>query len=120
MHKWIFVVIGGIVVAIIFIRRRNENYFNRTVYCFFIANFADAQVKKLHGKSRISHVILYRLQAMVSREIEVGKERGELAVLIDGLPLSIVPDSLFATSDDMDIRSVRYFTEYITDEKGKR
>ena len=83
------------------------------------ANFATAQVKQLTGKSKISHVTLYRSQAMVSREVKVNNETGELAILIDNLPSSIDPGSLFATSDDMKIRSVRYLTEYITDKRQK-
>lgn len=83
----------------------------------FVANFATAQVKELTVKSKISHVTLYRSQAMISREVVVDKETGELAILIENLPSSVDPTSLFATSDNLQIRSVRYFTEYIKIEK---
>lgn len=85
----------------------------------FIANLATGQVKQVSGKNRITHVTLYRSQAMVSREVEVGNEKGELAILIEDLPTSIDPESLFATSDILKIRSVRFFTEYITNKVQK-
>lgn len=75
-----------------------------------------AQVMEVPGKSDISAVTLYRAQAMVSRKVTVGDETGELAVLVEDLPATIQPDSLFATSDELSIRSVRFFTEYVTQE----
>lgn len=89
------------------------------VVSLLLANFATAQVKETIGKSKISHVTLYRSQAMISREVTVNNQTGELAILIEDLPSSIDPGSLFATSDELKIRSVRYLTEYITEEKDK-
>ena len=84
-----------------------------------ISQASMGQVKEVTGKSSLSHVTLYRTQAMVSRAVVIGDETGELAVLVEDLPATINPGSLFATSDELDIRSVRYFTEYITTDDNK-
>jgi len=76
-----------------------------------------AQVEEVTGKSRITDVTLYRTQAMVSREIIIGPEKGELAVIVEDLPAAIQADSLFATADDVNIRSVRFFTEYVAEKE---
>ena len=72
-----------------------------------------AEVKKLPAKSQISRVTLYRSQALITRDISVPDKTGELALLIEKLPPSIVPGSLFASSKDLKVRSVRYLTELI-------
>ncbi len=78
------------------------------------ADFAISQVREVKGEYRISSVTLYRTQALTVREVEVpDNSSGELAVEISDLPASIVPGSLFASSEKLKIRSVRYFTEKI-------
>lgn len=72
-----------------------------------------ADVKKMPVESRISRVILYRSQALVTRDIRVPEQSGELALLIEKLPSTVVPGSLFASSKDLKVRSVRYLTELI-------
>lgn len=74
---------------------------------------ASADVKKMSVKSKITHVTLYRSQALITRNISVPNKTGELALLIEKLPSSIVPGSLFASSKDLKVRSVRYLTELI-------
>ncbi|MDT8389405.1 MAG: DUF4139 domain-containing protein [Lentisphaeria bacterium] len=86
------------------------------IVLFVLSAGLSAQVVEVTGKSDISAVTLYRNQAMVSRQVTVGDETGELAVVVENLPATIQPDSLFATSDALNIRSVRFLTEYVTQE----
>jgi uncharacterized protein (TIGR02231 family) len=74
---------------------------------------ANAEVEKMPVKSKISRVTLYRSQALITRDISVPDKTGELALVIEKLPPSIVPGSLFASSKDLKVRSVRYLTELI-------
>ncbi len=92
--------------------------------CMTLAVAAIAQVKSQKVASKISHVTLYRSQAQTVRAVEVPDVVGELALSVDDLPATIQPGSLFASSKDLKIRSVRYLTELIperlpTDEIAK-
>ena len=87
---------------------------------FLVASSAFSQLKDVKGKAHVSSVTLYRSQALVTRLVEVdAKSVGELAILVDNLPDSVDANSLFATSDDMDIRSVRFFSEFVPEDKKK-
>ncbi len=90
----------------------------KTSVCLIVAGLSavvtlstKADVKKLPVKSRIARVTLYRSQALVTRNINVPEQTGELALLIEKLPSTVVPGSLFASSKDLKVRSVRYLTE---------
>lgn len=92
---------------------RSITRFTTVVMLFTFVFSAKAEVKVIPTKSKVSHVTLYRSQALVTREISVPNDIGELALLIDDLPPSIVPGSLFASSKELKVRSVRYLTELI-------
>ncbi len=66
--------------------------------------------------NRISAVKLYRNQAMVVRDVEVPPGTGEMALIVENLPESTVPGSLFA-SGNVNVRAVRYITELIKEKK---
>ncbi len=66
--------------------------------------------------NRISAVKLYRHQAMVVRDVDVPAGTGEMALIVDNLPESTVPGSLFA-SGNVNVRAVRYITELIKEKK---
>ena len=91
----------------------------KAVICLLAASLSvtaldvNADVKKIPVKSKISQVTLYRSQALITRDIKVPDTTGELALVIEKLPPSIVPGSLFASSKDLKVRSVRYLTELI-------
>lgn len=72
---------------------------------------AMAEVKPLKATSTLKKVTLFRSQAMIVREVVVPNGTGELAVEVENLPPSVQPSSLFASSKDLKIRSVRYLTE---------
>jgi uncharacterized protein (TIGR02231 family) len=74
--------------------------------------YAAGEAKEVTVNSRVSRVTLYRTQALVSREIDVPTGTGEMALVVNNLPGSIVADSLFA-SGSVKVRSVRYLTELI-------
>jgi len=68
---------------------------------------AENESKEVEGS--ISKVIVYRGQAMVTREIEVDLPKGGTELVVKGLPERIVAESLFAqTTDDVTVSSVRY------------
>ena len=79
-----------------------------------VTSFAAADLTPVTAKSKLAHVTLYRSQALVVREVEVPATTGEMALVVEGLPAAIDPSSLFASSTDLKIRSVRYLTEYVT------
>lgn len=57
----------------------------------------------------VSHITLYRGQAMVTREISVEGDAGGLEIVVGDLPEQVVPNSLFAEGNDqVEIRAVRF------------
>ena len=72
-----------------------------------------AELKKVTVESRITAVTLFRSQALTVRTVELPAEKGELGLVIEGLPASIQPNSLFATAEDAHIRSVQFLTEMV-------
>ncbi len=63
---------------------------------------------------RVSHVTLYRSQALVTRTLNIAGEAGDSEVVIGDLPENIVPDSLFAEgSPDIEIRAVQFRTRAV-------
>jgi hypothetical protein len=81
----------------------------------FGANLLVADVNMIGAKDRITHVTLYRDQALVVREVTVPDVEGEIGLIVENLPPSIDPSSLFASSTSLKIRSVRYLTELVPD-----
>jgi len=57
----------------------------------------------------ISEVTVYRGQALVTRTIDVDLPLGMSELIVEGLPVKIIPESLYAqTSGDVKVLSVRY------------
>lgn len=69
----------------------------------------------IHGQNgRVSHVTLYRNQAMVTRTIEIQEGVGNSEVVIGDLPENVVPDSLFAEgSTGIEVRAVQFRTRAV-------
>jgi hypothetical protein len=68
---------------------------------------AENESREVEGS--ISKVIVYRGQAMVTREITVDLPEGATELVVKELPERIVAESLFAqTTDDVTVSSVRY------------
>ncbi|MCK6440017.1 MAG: DUF4140 domain-containing protein, partial [Planctomycetes bacterium] len=60
---------------------------------------------------RISHVTVYRGQALVSRAIDVPAGRGPSEIVVGELPAYVIPGSLYADgADGVAVRAVRYRT----------
>lgn len=63
---------------------------------------------------RVSHVTLYRNQAMVTRTLEVSGEAGVIEHVVSDLPETVVPDSLFAEGDEgLEVRAVQFRTRAV-------
>lgn len=69
----------------------------------------------IHGQNgRVSHVTLYRNQAMVTRTIEIQEGVGNSEVVIGDLPENVVADSLFAEgSTGIEVRAVQFRTRAV-------
>ena len=60
-------------------------------------------------KGEISSVIVYRGQALVTRTIALGKEAGDVELIVGPLPDKIVPESLYSQApENVNVLSVRY------------
>ncbi len=77
------------------------------------------EMKQIQAKNRIAQVTLYRTQAMVVRDVEVPDAPGDYAIELKDLPPSIIPGTIFASSKDLKVRSVRFITEYVPVELPK-
>lgn len=75
----------------------------------------EATAAEVAGK--VTHVTLYRGQALVTRTVPVEGGRGSLEIVVSGLPEQVVGDSLFAEgSAGMEVRAVRYRARAVSQE----
>lgn len=81
----------------------------------WFAGSAAAAPKKVEGK--VTHVTLYRGQAMITRTIPIKADKGGLEVIVSELPEQIVPGSMFAEGDEhIEVRAVQYRNRAVGEE----
>ena len=86
-----------------------------TVFASFLA-CCSGVVAWGQNDGRVSHVTLYRSQAMVTRTIKIEGDAGNSEVVVGKLPENIVADSLFAEgSADIEVRAVQFRTRAVGD-----
>lgn len=68
----------------------------------------------------ITDVIVYRGQALVTRTIKLANAGGDVELLVENLPEKILPESLYAVSNNgIQVLSVRYREKTITEDNRK-
>jgi uncharacterized protein (TIGR02231 family) len=73
--------------------------------------------QELPRRSRVVKVVLYRGDALVTREVPVAIQGQAGEVIVPDLPAAIVPESLFAEGEEgLEVRSVRYVQTAVVDE----
>ena len=66
---------------------------------------------------KVSHVTLYRGQALVTRTLPIEGEQGNLEVIVTDLPEQILPGSTFAEGDEgIEVRAVQYRNRAVGEE----
>ena len=83
------------------------------VFCGLSLSLA-AETRQIQAESRITDVTIYRTQAMVVREVSVPDGPADYAVELGTLPQSIMPGTIFASSKELKVRSVRFMTEHLS------
>ncbi len=69
------------------------------------------------ASGRVSHVTLYRGQAMITRTVPVEGDKGIIDLVVGDLPEHVVAESLFAEgSDGIAVRAVRFRSRAVIDE----
>lgn len=69
------------------------------------------------ASGRVTHVTLYRGQAMITRTVPLDGEKGIVDLVVGDLPEQVVPDSLFAEAGDkIVVRAVRFRSRAVSDE----
>ena len=80
----------------------------------FLGFEAPEETESINESGRVSHVTLYRNQAMVTRSIAITAGAGNREVIVGDLPENVVTDSLFAEgSADIEIRAVQFRTRAV-------
>ncbi len=70
---------------------------------------AQAQNESEEQSGKVSSVIIYQGQALVTREVELPAGNGLREIVVTGLPQHVVPSSIYAEpAEGVEIRSVRY------------
>ncbi len=65
----------------------------------------------------VTHVTLYRGQAMVTRTIPLEGPKGSLELVVNELPVNVVAGSLFAEGgENVEVRAVRFHTRAVGEE----
>src|SRR5947209_7591768 len=76
---------------------------------------APAAPERVSG--RVTHVTLYRGQAMVTRTILVGGAKGSKELVVGDLPEQVVADSLFAEGGEgVEVRAVQVRSRAVSEE----
>ncbi len=89
---------------------------NVTLALFSFGLFFEPTTLLAKSDGRVSHVTLYRDQAMVTRTIEIDGEAGNREVVVGNLPENIVSDSLFAEgSAEVEVRAVQFRSRAVGD-----
>ena len=66
---------------------------------------------------RVTHVTLYRGQALVTRSIPLAGEKGTVELVVSELPEQVAPDSLFAEGgEQVEVRAVRFRSRAVGEE----
>lgn len=82
------------------------------VVCIVATSMSFAQA----DDGKVTHVTLYRNQAMVTRTIDLESGEGNSQIVVGNLPENIVADSLFAEgSEAVEIRAVQFRTRAVGD-----
>jgi uncharacterized protein (TIGR02231 family) len=69
------------------------------------------------ASGRVTHVTLYRGQAMITRTVPLDGEKAIVDLVVGDLPEQVVPDSLFAEAGDkVIVRAVRFRSRAVSDE----
>ncbi len=80
----------------------------------FVLVFGVSDLLTADDIGRVTHVTLYRNQALVTRTIRVEGEAGTSEFVVGDLPESVVADSLFAEGDaEIEVRAVQYRTRAV-------
>jgi len=83
----------------------------------FSASCAAAEEQKV--KSRVETVTLYRGQALVTRTVDLPAAAGEVEAVVGDLPEQVIGETLFASGQNVKIRSVRFRTVPVAEPPGK-
>ena len=81
------------------------------------ASCAAAEEQKV--KSKVESVTLYRGQALVTRTVELPAAAGEVEAVVSDLPEQVLGETLFASGQNVKIRSVRFRTVPVAEPPGK-
>ncbi len=82
---------------------------------FLFSGILLAAPKSLTGE--VTHVTLYRGQAMVTRTISLEGARGSHELVVTGLPENVLAGSLFAEGgENVEVRAVRFHTRAVGEE----
>ncbi len=66
---------------------------------------------------KVTHVTLYRGQAMITREVPIEGTKGSLEIIVSDLPEQIITGSMFAESDEsVEVRAVQYRNRAVGEE----
>ncbi|MEM7181573.1 MAG: DUF4139 domain-containing protein [Spirochaetota bacterium] len=68
----------------------------------------------------IQKVILYRNQALVTRQLEVDLPTGSHEIKVPNLPAGILSNSIFAEAMDLEVRSVRLLTRELSQDPEEK
>lgn len=69
------------------------------------------------ASGRVTHVTLYRGQALITRTVPLDGEKGIVDLVIGDLPEQVAPESLFAEAGDkVVVRAVRFRSRAVSDE----
>ena len=75
---------------------------------------ADCSPLLADDNGRVTHVTLYRSQALVTRTLQINGEAGVTEFVVGDLPEQIVADSLFAEgTEEVEVRAVQYRTRAV-------
>jgi len=75
-----------------------------------------ADARALEARGGVEAVTVYRGQALVTRTVPIDGPAGPVDLVVPELPERILPETLHASSDDAEVRAIRYRTRAVREE----
>ncbi|MCX7997671.1 MAG: DUF4139 domain-containing protein [Leptospiraceae bacterium] len=85
---------------------------------FFLLLFISSHsyFAQVSSEGKVQKVVLFRNQALVMRVLELNLKPGSHEILVTKLPSQLVPNSLYAESQDAEIRAARVKTQELSED----
>lgn len=89
---------------------------SRKIFFVLLFIYSHSYFAQVSVEGKVQKVVLFRNQALVMRTLEIDLKPGSHEILVTKLPSQLVPNSLYAESQEAEIRAARVKTQELSDD----